>query len=402
MMPTHRSTARALALTAAAGLVLSSCTLLGGEDDEPSPAPAPAPTEDVGDEGESTTGAGADGDSSTATAGGDGETNTATAAAPTTDEVVLVTHSSFNVPEELVAAFEAETGWDLTIQSSGDAGELTNRLVLTAGSPIGDVVFGIDNTYGTRALDEGVLAAYTPSDLPESAEEHALQGGAAYLTPVDFGDVCVNVDDVWFANNGIAPPQTLTDLTDPEYEDLFVTPGASTSSPGMAFLLATVGQFGPGQWQGYWEDLMANGAKVTSGWTDAYTVDFTAGGGGGDRPIVLSYASSPPFTIPEGGFQPTTRALMETCFRQVEYAGVLEGAENPEGAQAVVDWLVSPQVQASIPDNMFMFPVDDEVELPELWAQWATVAEDPIVVHPDQIEQERETWLREWADIATG
>ncbi|MFB9731431.1 thiamine ABC transporter substrate-binding protein [Ornithinimicrobium kibberense] len=395
MMPTHRSTTRALALTAAAGLVLSSCTLLGGEDEEPAPAPAPAPTQD----GEGTTGAGADGDSSTAT---DGDTSTATAAAPTTDEVVLVTHSSFNVPEELVTAFEAETGWDLTIQSSGDAGELTNRLVLTAGSPIGDAVFGIDNTYGTRALDEGVLAAYTPSDLPESAEEHALQGGAAYLTPVDFGDVCVNVDDVWFANNGIAPPQTLTDLTEPEYEDLFVTPGASTSSPGMAFLLATIGEFGPGQWQGYWEDLMANGAKVTSGWTDAYTVDFTAGGGGGDRPIVLSYASSPPFTIPEGGFQPTTRALMETCFRQVEYAGVLEGAENPEGAQAVVDWLVSPQVQASIPDSMFMFPVDEEVELPELWAQWATVAEDPIVVHPDQIEAERETWLREWADIATG
>ncbi|WP_431473196.1 hypothetical protein [Ornithinimicrobium sp. W1665] len=190
MMPIHRSTLRALALSATAGLVLSSCTLLGG-DEEPSPAPAPAPTQDPADEGTATGGSGLDGDNATASSGNDADRSTGTAAAPTTDEVVLVTHSSFTVPEELVAAFETETGWDLTIQSSGDAGELTNRLVLTSGSPIGDVVFGIDNTYASRAVDEGVLAAYTPSDLPESAEEHALEGGAAYLTPVDFGDVCV-------------------------------------------------------------------------------------------------------------------------------------------------------------------------------------------------------------------
>ena len=401
MTTTHRST-RALVLAITAGLALTSCTLMGGED-ETTPAPAPAPTEGAGaDDAAGTTGPGADADGSTTTAGADGDAATATAAARTTDEVILVTHSSFTLPEELIADFETQSGWDLTVQTTGDAGELTNRLVLTAGNPIGDVVFGIDNTYGTRALNEGVLAAYTPAGLPGSAAEHALEGGTAYLTPVDFGDVCVNVENAWFAEHGIEPPATLADLTDPTYADMFVTPGATTSSPGLAFLLATVGEFGPGQWQGYWADLMANGAKVTSGWTDAYTVDFTAGGGQGDRPIVLSYASSPPFTIPEGGVEPTTSALLDTCFRQVEYAGVLQGAQNPEGAQAVVDWLVSPQVQAAIPDAMFVFPVDDEVELPELWAQWASVAEDPIVVDPQQIEEERETWLREWADIATG
>jgi thiamine transport system substrate-binding protein len=288
------------------------------------------------------------------------------------------------------------------MQSGGDAGELTNQLVLTKGSPVADVVFGIDTTFASRAVSEGVLAAHTPADLPASAEEHLLEGGETVLTPVDHGDVCVNVDDVWFANRGIAPPESLEDLTEPEYEDLFVTPGATTSSPGMAFLLATVGYFGQGEWQAYWQDLMDNGARVTSGWTDAYTVDFTAGGGEGDRPIVLSYASSPPFTIPEGGWQPTTRALLDTCFRQVEYAGVLEGAVNPEGARAVVDWLVSPEVQAAIPESMFMYPVDDEVVLPELWAEWAPLPDDPIVVHPGQIEAERESWLREWADIATG
>ena len=316
---------------------------------------------------------------------------------------MLITHSSFAVPDDLVAAFEEESGYDLTIQQADDAGALTNQLVLTKDSPVADAVFGIDNTFASRAVDEQVLAAYTPTALPESAADHALpDGDDQFLAPVDYGDVCVNIDKTWFADEGMQPPETLRDLTDPEYKDLFVTPGASTSSPGLAFLLATIGEFGTTEWHAYWEDLMANGAKVTSGWTDAYTVDFTAGGGDGDRPIVLSYASSPPFTIPEGGWEPTTAALLDTCFRQVEYAGVLEGAANPEGARAVVDWLLSPEVQASIPDEMFMFPVDSEVQLPELWAQWAQVAEDPIMVHPGQIEAERENWLREWADIATG
>ncbi len=386
------TTTRALALATAITLPLSACTLAGNDD------PAATTPAAVNDEGAETT---ADGDS----AGSDDDAETTEEAAPPSDPgtVVLVTHDSFNVPDELVAQFEAESGYDLQIQLSGDAGELTNQLVLTAGRPVADAVFGIDNTFASRAVGEEVLAAYTPQTLPGSAEEHALEDAeAAYLTPVDYGDVCVNIDNVWFANNGIAPPQTLRDLTEPEYEDLFVTPGATTSSPGMSFLLATIGEFGPGEWQGYWEDLMANGAKVTSGWSDAYTVDFTAGGGDGDRPIVLSYASSPPFTIAEGAWEPTTSALLDTCFRQVEYAGVLEGAANPEGAQAVLDWLVSAEVQASIPENMYMYPVSDEVALPELWAQWAPLAEQPIVVPPRQIEAERETWLREWADIATG
>lgn len=389
MRPT-RTLALGLVLTAA----LSGCTLLG-EDDEPAPTTGTTGTDAEGDDSSP-----AD-DAATAT-----DAASATAAPPPPSDpgtVVLAAHDSFSLPDELVAQFEQTSGYDLEIQLSGDAGQMANQVVLTAGRPTADVVFGVDTTFATRVVDAEALAAYTPADLPESVADHALQdGGAAYLTPVDFGDVCVNIDDVWFAEQGIEPPQTLADLTRSEYQDLFVTPGASTSSPGMAFLLATIGEFGPGEWQGYWEDLMANGAKITSGWTDAYSVDFTAGGGDGDRPIVLSYASSPPFTIPEGGWQPTTSALLDTCFRQVEYAGVLAGAGNPEGAEAVVDWLLSPEVQAAIPDSMFMFPVDDEVALPELWAQWAQVAEDPIVVHPQQIEAERETWLREWADVATG
>lgn len=317
-------------------------------------------------------------------------------------EVVLVTHSSFSLPEEVTEEFTAQTGHTLTVQEVGDAGAMANQLVLTAGSPLGDVVFGVDNTFASRVLDAEVIAAYSP-DLPDGAADHALEGDDAdYLTPISYGDVCVNIDDVWFADQGIQPPSTLADLTDPTYQNLFVTPGATDSSPGLAFLLATIGEFGDDGWQAYWEDLIDNGARITSGWSDAYYVDFTAGGGEGDRPIVLSYASSPPFTIPEGEEEPTTSALLDTCFRQVEYAGVIDGAENVAGAEAFIDFLLSDDVQVAIPDAMYVYPASTEVDLPELWSQWAEVADDPIVISPEEIESGRESWVREWADIVTG
>ena len=316
------------------------------------------------------------------------------------DTVTLVTHDSWSMPDQVVAAFEEESGYTLEVVPSGDAGSLTNKLVLTKGNPLGDAVYGIDNTFATRAVDEGVLAEHVPAGLPASVEEHRLEGAAGdQLTPVDWGDVCVNADDRWFAKNDLTPPRTLDDLLDPAYEGLLVTPGASSSSPGFSFLLATIGQYGEDGWQEYWADLLDNGAKIVSDWSEAYEVDFTAGGGGGDRPLVVSYHSSPPFTIPEGERRPTTSALLETCFRQVEYAGVLEGAANPEGAKALVDFMVGRTFQKALPENMYVVPVDDSVELPPLWDKWAQPAADPISVPAAEIAQHRSDWIREWSDV---
>ena len=326
-----------------------------------------------------------------------------TAGGPENTQVVLATHESWTVPDELMRQFTRETGYEVKVEAAGDAGALTNKLVLTKGSPIGDVVYGVDNTFASRAVEEGVFTDYEPADVPASASMFEMpdEAGAAALTPVDFGDVCVNVDDAWFADKGIEPPRSLADLTESTYQDLFVTPGATTSSPGLAFLLATVAEYGQDGWEKYWEELMANGTRITSGWTDAYTVDFTAGGGDGDRPIVLSYASSPPFTIPEGGTKPTTSALLDTCYRQVEYAGVLEGAENPEGAQAFVDFMVGKDFQAALPENMYVFPVDESVELPDLWARWAKTPAEPLAVAPTEVAENRDAWLTTWGEITT-
>jgi thiamine transport system substrate-binding protein len=314
--------------------------------------------------------------------------------------VVLVTHESFVMSKELQKQFEDESGYDLVVKAAGDAGALTNKLVLTKDDPTGDAVFGIDNTFGSRAIDEGVLAAYD-AKLPDGAAAYVLEGDTDHhLTPVDTGNVCVNVDDTWFAEHGVAEPQTLDDLVKPAYRDLFVTPGATTSSPGLAFLLATVAAYGADGWQDYWTRLMANGAKLTQGWSDAYEVDFTQGGGGGDRPIVLSYDSSPAFTV-DGQGGTTTSALLDTCLRQVEYAGVLAGADNPEGARALVDFMLSRPFQEALPDAMYVFPVDAGAPLPPDWAQFAPQPDDAYSVDPAEIAEHRDEWLRDWSDVTS-
>jgi thiamine transport system substrate-binding protein len=315
--------------------------------------------------------------------------------------LVVATHDSWAMSKEVLADFKKKTGITVKAQPQGDAGQLTNKLVLTKDAPLADGVYGIDNTFASRAVDEGVLAAYTPTALPESAKAFQLTGdGVDRLTPVDYGDVCVNVDDTWFAAKKLPAPTTLEDLTKPAYKNLFVTPGATTSSPGLAFLLATIGAEGAG-WQDYWKKLMANGAKVTSGWTDAYEVDFTAGGGKGDRPIVTSYSSSPPFTIPEGKTEPTTHALLDTCFRQVEYAGVLKGSQNKKGMQEFIDFMLGRKFQAALPDNMYVYPVDTSVQLPEDWGKFAPVAPKPYAVDPAEVTEKRAGWLREWRDLTS-
>ncbi|GAA4891034.1 thiamine ABC transporter substrate-binding protein [Tessaracoccus lubricantis] len=304
--------------------------------------------------------------------------------------LTVVTHESFSLPDELKAKFAADSGLEVTYVQPGDAGTLVNQLVLTKDSPLGDVVFGIDNTYASRAAKEGVLVDYDP-ELPEDAAQYDAEG----LTPIDFGDVCINADKKWFAEQGVAVPTTLDDLVKPEYADLLVVTNPASSSPGLAFLLATIGEKGDG-WLDYWAQLKANGVKVASGWTEAYYTDFSGADGAGPRPLVLSYATSPAYTV--DGDESTTEALLETCFRQVEYAGVLAGAQNEEGARAFIDFLLSPEVQEVFPTEMYMYPALTETTLPEEWAKFAPLAPSPVEVAPDEIDANREEWIRDWTE----
>lgn len=309
------------------------------------------------------------------------------------DSITLVTHDSFAMSKEAMDAFTKQTGITVTQVAPGDGGALVNQLVLTKDSPLGDVVFGVSDTFASRAIDEGVFAPYKSKVLPASAEQYLI---GDKLTPIDYSDVCLNIDKSYFANKGLEPPVTLDDITKPEYKDLTVVTNPATSSPGLNFLMTTIAAKGNDGWIDYWKQLKANGLKVADGWNDAYNVDFTGASDKGDRPIVLSYSSSPPYTVGKDG-QPTTAALLDTCSRQVEYAGVLAGAKNPEGAKKFIDFMLGNQFQSELPEQMYVYPIDSTVPLQEDWAKFAPVSPNPFKLDPKEIDKNRAAWIEEWS-----
>ena len=315
---------------------------------------------------------------------------------------MLVTHDSFAIPKQVKAAFERETGLKLRILQGGDAGETVNRALLTKGDPQGDVLFGIDNNLLSRGLDEGLFEPYEAKDL-DLVEAGYRIDPTHRVTPIDHGDVCLNVDRAWFTSRGIAPPTSLDDLTDARYRRLLVVENPATSTPGLAFMLATIARFGETGWQDYWRRLRANDILVVDGWEEAYTARFSgAGGSKGTRPIVVSYATSPAAEVIFATKPPTsapTAAVTSTCFRQVELAGVLAGAKNVDGARALIDFMLSERFQAALPESMFVLPVRNGTPLPAAFRRYAVSPAEPLELPAAEIGRNRDRWIEEWTRV---
>ena len=292
-------------------------------------------------------------------------------------DVVLVTHDSFVMSKELIADFDKTTGYNLKLVKAGDGGSLTNRLILTKATPIGDAVFGIDNTFTGLATSSSIIDGS--------------------LSATDFGDVCFNYDKAWFAKHKFAAPSSISELTLPKYKGLTVLENPNTSSTGLSFLAATVDIFGTSQWEPYWLALKKNAIKVDNGWEAAYYTDFSGSSGKGAYPIVLSYASSPADEVRADG-QSQTASIMDGCFRQTEYAGVLKNAKNSAGARAVVKYLLSAKFQASFPATMYMYPIVAGTPIPAAWSSFTQVAPHTYGDKLD-LNANRKTWLTKWSAI---
>lgn len=333
-------------------------------------------------------------------AGVSGEADTSSSDAPTT--VRLLAHDSFVVSEALIADFEEQTGLDLEVVTGGDAGTMVAGAILAAGAPTADVMFGVDNTLLSRALDARIFEPYSAIEADAVSPELLADTADGTVTPIDYGDVCVNVDDGALAARDLAPPHSLDDLVRPEYRDILVVEDPGTSSPGLAFMLATIARYGD-DWQNYWQKLADNGVQVASSWTDAYMGQFSGGGGGGSLPMVVSYATSPPAEIVYAAdpkpTKPSTSVMTDGCYRQVEYAGVLAGAANPEGGRAVVDWLLSEPVQADVPLSMFVFPARERTPLPEVFRQFAADVPAPLQLAPEEVSANLSIWLDDWGAV---
>ena len=315
--------------------------------------------------------------------------------------LTVLTHGSFSLSEEVVASFTEETGIEVEFVEGGDAGETVNRAILTKNNPLADVLYGVDNNLIARAADEGIFEPYRSSRLDAVPDEYLF--AEDLVTPIDVGYVNFNYDKAYFAENDVAVPETLEQLTEEAYRGLTIVQNPASSSPGLAFMLATIVKFGDG-WLDYWADLRDNDVQITDGWEGAYYTSFTQYGG--DRPIVLSYATSPAaevvFAEENLDDAPTGNLFCEACvYRQIEAAGILAGTDNVEAARSFIDFMLSAQVQEDIPLNMYVYPVLEDATLPDVFEQYAqTPTPEQVATLPSQeVEANLSDWLDSWTQV---
>ena len=316
--------------------------------------------------------------------------------------LTVMTHDSFAVSEEVVTAFESENNVKVQFLKAGDTGTALNKAILSKDNPLADVFYGVDNTFLSRALDEDIFEAYNSPLLVDIPGEYKLDRSNRAL-PIDYGDVCLNYDKAFLAEKGLTPPQRLEDLTKPEYGGLLVVQNPATSSPGLAFLFATIGHFGQDGYLQYWDDLVANDLKVVNDWETAYYTEFSGSSGKGPRPIVVSYDSSPAFEVIYAETpidEPQTAAVVadDTCFRQIEFVGILAGGHNRDLAEKWIDFMLSPTFQEGMPLQMFVFPVNPNAKLDEAFFEHLELPEVTSFVSPEDIAKNREQWLKDWTE----
>lgn len=313
----------------------------------------------------------------------------------------VMTHDSFSMSEQLLDDFQAENDVKVRFLKSGDTGTTVNKAILAKDKPLADVLYGVDNTFLSRALEQGIFEPYQSHWLSAVDDIFKLDP-QHHVSPVDFGDVCLNFDLAYFEEHTLPIPETLTDLLDPQYKDLLVVENPATSSPGLAFLLATIGNYGDPGYLDYWQGLVNNNVLVVNDWEVAYYQEFSRSGG--TRPIVVSYGSSPPFEVIYSETpitEPPTSALVSdgACFRQIEFVGILQGTKNRDLAEKWIDFMLSPEFQEEIPLQMFVFPVNEQAQLDQVFEDYLAFQENPAFISYADIDEFREKWINEWTQL---
>jgi len=316
--------------------------------------------------------------------------------------LTVMTHDSFAVSEGVVKAFEEANNTKVIFLQSGDAGAVLNKAILTKDAPLADVLYGVDNTFLSRALEAGIFESYDSPKLANIPDAFKFDSANSAL-PVDYGDVCINYDKKYFSDNSLAVPQNLEDLSRAEYANLLVVENPATSSTGLAFMLATVAHFGD-NYLDYWRALKANGVVVVDGWETAYYTNFSASSGKGPQPMVVSYGSSPAaeviFAETPLDDAPTASILgPDTCFRQIEFVGILKGTQHRALAEKFVDFMLGKQFQEDMPLQMFVYPVNPNAMLPEEFTKYSQAPQQTATLSPDEIAANRDKWIQEWTDV---
>jgi len=322
--------------------------------------------------------------------------------------VRVVAHDSFAVSSAVLDEFTALTGAEVEILPAGDAGTMVNAAILTKDDSQGDVLFGIDENLLARAFDEGLFQRYIAGGL-NAVPNSFVVDDQHRVTPIDHGDVCVNFDRSWFAERNLPVPGDLRAFTDSEYRSALAVEDPSSSTPGLSFLLATIATFGGAEdtgpnpaWLQYWRDLKANDVAVVDSWETAYYSSFSGSSGAGNRPLVVSYASSPPAEVLDTSIPADaspTGVIAPTCYRQIEFAGVLSGAQQPRAAAAFIEFMLMRSFQQDMPEQMYVYPVVDGTPIPEAFSKYTTPVAEPLTLEFQLVAANRERWVAQWASV---
>lgn len=299
----------------------------------------------------------------------------------------ILDHGAFAAFDSAAERFEELTGAEVEHVEEADTGSALNRAILDRGDPQFDVLYGVDNALLLKAVTEDVFQRYTPQLAPLVADEFVFFGDLSAgwpATPVDHGYIALNMDHGHEAFGEDQRNTTVENLFDVrDHADLFVTQDPRTSTPGLGFLLVTIGVFGIDNaydWEDYWDELLDGGALVTHDWGTAYERHFSGGYGQyteghlGDRPIVTSYTESPAVEVFFESFPADERADVllthqnrPAVFHQVQTMGVLKGTENRAVAEAWIEFTLTTDFQdLAAPENA-VYPVVAGVSVDDVY-----------------------------------
>ena len=314
--------------------------------------------------------------------------------------LTVLTYDSFAVSSDLVEAFEAENNVKLQFIEAGSGGEVIARAVLTKDEPIADVIIGFDYSQFGKVFSNDILEAYESPELANIPEIYRLDAQNRAL-PFNFGEICINYDKKYFAENGLEIPTSLDDLLKPEYNGLLVTQDPSASNTGIGFLIATIEKYGEDGFVDYWNGLIQNGLVIGNSWSSTYYTNFSAASGSGEQPMVVSYTTSPAaeFIYSETGDAPTDSLTSDgMCYRSIEFCGILKNSKNPELAQKFIDAFIGKEWQEDLPMQMFVYPVNELAELPEEFELYGKPAVNPVMPDPELVAEKHDEWVRIWAE----
>ncbi|WP_099867366.1 thiamine ABC transporter substrate binding subunit [Pararhizobium haloflavum] len=305
--------------------------------------------------------------------------------------LTVYTYESFTAewgPGPIVKeAFESQCDCRLEWVAVADGVALLNRLLLEGDQAKAGVVLGLDTNLVVDAKQTGL---FTPHEIDTTAVDVPGNWSDDTFVPYDYGHFAVVYDTEAIEN----PPTSLKELVEGDPDEKIAIQDPRSSTPGLGLLLWMKSVYGEDAVDA-WADLKDRVLTVAPGWSEAYGL-FTDG----EVPMVLSYTTSPAYhMIAEDTDRYQAAAFDEGHYLQIEVAGILKNAPDPELARDFLRFMITEDFQDAIPTSNWMMPAGPVSQaLPDAFAGLVT-PEETLLFTPEEVAQNRRAWVDEWLAV---